>query len=376
VKLLAHGIKTIQRAVTAVLEHHVSKRAEKTGGPMRLAIAYDEAFLDHVSWGYHPERPERLLALTEAIKQAGYWDESRHVEAREATIEELARIHSEYYIHQTLRAIESSSGNLDPDTFFSEGSKAAALKAAGSAIDVALDVWEGRSDLGLALVRPPGHHAEKSRAAGFCIFNNIAVAAAALHSHGAKRIAVFDWDVHHGNGTQHQFQNRSDLLYISAHAWPHYPGSGTCDEIGDNEGRGFTVNIPFPHGATNGAYVALMDRLVAPVIREYAPDIILVSAGFDAHRNDMLGGMEVTEAGFAYMARIVRDLSREVCAGKVVLYLEGGYDLRGLADSMVEVLRVFDGAKVAKPEGTIGPRHEQILQKTIDSVSPFWRSLR
>lgn len=343
---------------------------------MKLAIAYDEAFLDHVSWGYHPERPERLVALVEAIKQAGYWNESALLSTREATLDELTRIHDEYYVHQTIQRLENASGNLDPDTFYSEGTKVASLKAAAAAIDVGLSVLDGKADIGLALVRPPGHHAEKALARGFCIFNNIAIAAAALHARGVERIAIFDWDVHHGNGTQHQFERRSDVLYISPHAWPHFPGSGLSDEIGDDAGKGFTINIPFPHGASDGAYVELMERLVAPVIREYKPEMILISAGFDAHRNDMLGGMEVTEAGFAYMASIIRELAKELCDGKVALFLEGGYDLKGLTGSMIEVLRVFDGLDARRPESSIGSRHEKVLDESLTAVRGHWASLR
>lgn len=342
---------------------------------MKLAIAYDETFLDHVEHG-HPERPERLLAIKDALSAAGYWDSARFVPPREARKEELRRVHDEDYIETTLKRLEQGHGHLDPDTYFSPGSRLAALQAAGGAVDVARMVWTRDADAGLALVRPPGHHAEATRAAGFCIFNNIGVAAASLIEEGAERVMIFDWDVHHGNGTQHQFENRKDVFYISVHAWPHYPGTGLSHEIGTGEGEGFTANVPFPHGASDASYAEIMDRLVAPLARAYRPNMLLVSAGFDAHRNDLLGGMAMTEAGYAYLAAVMRDLAAELCGGRLAMFLEGGYDLKGISASLVEVIRTIDGDKLERPSGEPNSRHTRVLDETIDHLSRFWPTLR
>lgn len=343
---------------------------------MKLAIAYDDAFLDHMAMGYHPERPERLVAVRRALQEAGFWSEESVIPAREATIEELSRVHRLEYVESVLARIDGQAGNLDPDTFFSPGSKLAALRAAGGAVDVVHSVQRGDADLGLALVRPPGHHAEAHRAAGFCLFNNIAVAAAALLAHGAERIFIFDWDAHHGNGTQHQFEDRRDLMYVSIHAWPHFPGSGLSNEIGRGDGAGYTVNVPFPHGASDADYALAVDRLVVPLARAYRPDAILVSAGFDAHRKDMLGGMEMTEQGFGYLARVVKGIADELCGGKVSLFLEGGYDLSGLTGSLIEVLRVFNGFSAGRPDGPVSQRHERVLLETINNLSELQPCLR
>lgn len=342
---------------------------------MKLAIAYDEAFLDHVEHG-HPERPERLIAIKEALAEAGYWDEDSFVLPRESSEDELRRVHNKDYVETTLKRLEQGHGHLDPDTYFSPGSRLAALRASGGAVDVARKVWTRDADVGLALVRPPGHHAEANRAAGFCIFNNISVAAASLLEEGAERVMIFDWDVHHGNGTQHQYENRKDVFYISVHAWPHYPGTGLSHEVGSGEGEGFTANVPYPHGASDVDYADVMDRLVAPLARAYRPDILLISAGFDAHRNDLLGGMAMTEKGYAYLAAVMRDLAAELCRGRLVLFLEGGYDLKGISSSMVEVIRTIEGAEAKRPDGEPNPRHSRIIDETIDHLRRFWPTLQ
>ncbi len=343
---------------------------------MKLAIAYDEVFLDHVDRGGHPERPERLAALRSGLEEGGFWEGANHIEPRLATVEELCRVHEKGYVESTLSRIEGKYGNLDPDTYFSPGSKEAALKAAGSSVDLAKMLLKGETDVGFAMVRPPGHHAEASRAAGFCIFNNIAVAAGALLDEGLERILVFDWDVHHGNGTQHEFESTSQVLYVSVHAWPHFPGTGLTDETGMGEGAGYTANVPYPHGSSDSDYVEVIDRLLRPLADAYEPQAMLVSAGFDAHRNDMLGGMSVTEAGFGYMARVVRDIARDHCDGKVLLCLEGGYDLTALHRSIAEVMGVLEGRDADRPGGSLGRRQKMVLDQTLENLHPYWHDLK
>jgi acetoin utilization deacetylase AcuC-like enzyme len=199
-------------------------------------------------------------------------------------------------------------------------------------------VYEGRSEFGFALNRPPGHHAAKDRAMGFCIFNNIAVAAHALLADGAKRILIFDWDVHHGNGTQDIFFNDPRVLFISVHQWPQYPGTGRLSEIGAGKGRGFTVNLPFPAGAADADYAAVMNRVVAPLAQEFQPEMVLVSAGFDAHVHDPLGGMRLSGDGFAHMAGCISTIAKQSGRGPCYV-LEGGYHLSASADAAAKVIR-------------------------------------
>lgn len=340
---------------------------------MSLAILYDDAFLDHMDAGYHPERPERLAAFRAALEEAGIWQEATIIPAREATREELVAVHTPAYVDSTLKRIEGRWGHLDPDTFFSPGSKLAALGAAGGGVDLARMVCSRQVDAGLALVRPPGHHAEASRAMGFCIFNNIAVAASALLADGVERILIFDPDVHHGNGTQHTFEGRRDVLYVSFHQWPHYPGSGLSDETGEGEGAGFTANVPFPGGATDADYAEALERVLAPIARAYEPQVVLVSIGFDAHLMDPLAGMDMTGVGYGYVAKVLRDLAAELCGGRLVLFLEGGYEVGPASEALVRMIEVIERGKDApRPAGTPGARHQRAITATLAALAPYW----
>ena len=232
--------------------------------------------------------------------------------------------------------------SLDPDTYVSRESLEVARLAAGGAIDLARAVASGRLHSGLAAVRPPGHHAEAGHAMGFCLFNNVAIAAQALRSEmGIERIAIVDWDVHHGNGTQHVFEGDRDVLFASLHQFPFYPGTGALDERGHDRGLGSTVNLPLPAGCGDAEYGLMFDTLLAPLLLAFKPEFILVSAGFDAHERDPLGGMRVTTRGFGLFARRLCAVADETCGGRIALALEGGYDLEALADSVAEVVRVL-----------------------------------
>ncbi len=308
------------------------------GEAMAVRLVYDELFLNHRDPVYsHPECPERLIAVQGALKRAGVRERTEEHPTRAATREEILRVHRGSYFDRVQRELSGSEGHLDPDTFFSEGSWEAALHAAGATADLAVDVLGGVGGLtgGLALVRPPGHHAEADRAMGFCIFNNVAVAAEAALAAGAARVAILDWDVHHGNGTQHSFERRKDVLYLSTHRYPFYPGTGSHREIGVGEGEGYTVNVPLPGGCGDEEMVAAFDQIVCPVIAQYDPDLVLLSAGFDAHRDDPLGGMSVSDRGFRVLARKVRQVAEQVCGGKVAAVLEGGYDVEALGRVVV-----------------------------------------
>jgi acetoin utilization deacetylase AcuC-like enzyme len=342
---------------------------------MAAGILYSPDFLDHVADGYHPERPERLEAILRGLAASGTWGAATRVAAREAAAAELERVHEPSYVARTLRALGASrSGNLDADTFYSAGSRTAALQAAGGGIDLVRTVHRREVDWGWAVVRPPGHHANQHRASGFCIFNNIAVATAALLAEGlARRVAIFDWDVHHGNGTQEQFWNEPNVLFCSVHQWPHYPGSGLVDEIGGPDARGRCVNFPFPGGSTDGDYLSVIDSVFAPIVREFAPDHICVSAGFDAHERDPLGGMRLTTEGYGAMAGRLQALARELCGGRLTLFLEGGYDLRALAETAEAVSGALDGtASPAAPRAAATRGGAAVVGAVARAIAPSW----
>ncbi|HEY1586642.1 MAG TPA: histone deacetylase, partial [Polyangia bacterium] len=260
------------------------------------------------------------------------------VAARLATRAELELAHAPQYLDALERTIaKGGSGWLDPDTFYSDGTWTAALLAAGATVDLALKVAAGELDNGAAFVRPPGHHATRDRAMGFCLINNVAVAAAKLHAMG-KRVAIFDWDVHHGNGTEAIFDEEPDVLYTSTHEWPQYPGTGLADYTGSGRGLGATVNVPLPRGTRPDAYLAAYRARIRPAIAAFAPDVILVSAGFDAHVDDPLGGLKLDEDTYETLTRDMLSL-----CPRVAVILEGGYDLDALASSSVRVVQTLLG---------------------------------
>lgn len=254
---------------------------------------------------------------------------------------------------------------LDPDTFTSPDSYDCALLAAGGALDAVDRVMKGELDNAFVAARPPGHHAETNRAMGFCLFDNIAVAAAhAVVAHGLERVMIIDWDVHHGNGTQEIFWNDRRVLFLSLHQFPFYPGTGSFEEIGGPEAPGMTVNIPMAAGFGDEEWHSAFRRVVVPVADQFAPELVLLSAGFDAHANDPLGGMRVTETGFGFMADEVLSIAKRHAGGKLVAILEGGYNIAALEASVETVLRRMAGEKVASQpplsEGRYGPVHAMV----------------
>lgn len=306
---------------------------------MRTGLCTDERFLAHRAPREHPERPERLVAIERALVAAGLPARCVPVAARAATRAELELAHAPGYLDALERTVAGGgSGWLDPDTFYSDGTWTAALYAAGATIDLATRVASGQLDNGAAFVRPPGHHATRDRAMGFCLLNNVAIAAAKLRTLG-KRVAIFDWDVHHGNGTEAIFDEDPDVLYCSTHEWPQYPGTGLADYIGSGRGAGFTVNVPLPRGTRPEAYLAAYRARIQPAIAAFAPDVILVSAGFDAHVDDPLGGLKLTDDTYE---TLTRDMLA-ICPRTAVV-LEGGYDLDALASSSVRVVETLLGS--------------------------------
>ena len=311
-----------------------SKNPEK-----RRALLLDDARFDqHAPLAYHPERPERLAAARAAARSAEADVAWERVPAREATADEIGRVHEGRYTER-LEKLRGEEAYLDPDTYVVPGSIAAARLAAGGLVDLVGAVLDGRADKGLALVRPPGHHARPGQAMGFCLINNVAVAAAYARARGVSRVAVVDWDVHHGNGTQEMFYRDASVLYASTHQYPFYPGTGAVNEIGEGAGRGFTVNVPLSAGGGDAMYRGAFERVLVPVLDEYEPELVLVSAGFDPAERDPLAQMDVSTEAFGWMARALAGVAERHAKGRAILVLEGGYDLPSLEAGLLASVR-------------------------------------
>jgi acetoin utilization deacetylase AcuC-like enzyme len=303
--------------------------------------------LEHDTGG-HPEQPARITAIERALAERDWLGWERR-QSPAAGTEVLGTVHPADYVASIERFCAAGGGMLDLDTVASEGSFEAAAHAAGGAAALVDALLGGEAGEGAALHRPPGHHAEPARAMGFCLFNNVAVAARrARAAHGVERVAILDWDVHHGNGTNDIFHADPGVLFVSIHQWPLYPGTGSASDAGSGPGEGLTVNLPVPGGSGDDVFCSLVDHVVAPIVREYDPGLLLVSAGFDAHREDPLAGCEVTEDGYAAMAASMRRLAGEL-AVPLGIVLEGGYALGALSRSTVATLAAV--SEVSPPAG-------------------------
>jgi acetoin utilization deacetylase AcuC-like enzyme len=311
--------------------------------PPQTGIVYSDRFLDHDTGPGHPERPERLRALVPHLQKASLWASARHLTFEPATEELLTRVHTPGHVRFVRESCLRGATLLDEgDTRVSKMSYDAAILAAGGVAAAVDAVMLGELRNVFCAVRPPGHHAERDRAMGFCLFNNAAIGARhAQTSHGAGRVAIIDWDVHHGNGTQHIFYDDPSVLYISTHQYPFYPGTGSRGERGIGPGEGATLNIPMPAGAGEREYLSAFRDEILPALARFRPELIIVSAGFDAHRNDPLANINLTEATFATLTSLVMDAARGACGGRIVSILEGGYNLTALALSVESHLRTL-----------------------------------
>ena len=328
-----------------------------------VEVIADPRYAAHEGPAGHPERPERLGAVTAAIERFGPALVPRA--PRPASPDELLAVHDRAHIEHVRRAAAAGAGQLDPDTYVSPQSYEVALLAAGACADLALRVARGDARAGFAAVRPPGHHAEGDHAMGFCLFNNAAIAARAVQREaGVERVLILDWDVHHGNGTQHTFETDPSVLYVSTHQYPFYPGTGAAGEIGTGRGEGATLNVPMPAGCGDGEYVGVFQRVIAPAARAFRPDYWIVSCGFDAHEDDPLAAMRVTRSGYAAMTAIVRSLAEELSGGRMLFVLEGGYSLRGLSEG-VEALLAGITAESPAPIDPISPPPGSALERLL-----------
>jgi acetoin utilization deacetylase AcuC-like enzyme len=310
---------------------------------MKAGLVYDPIYLEHDT-GDHVENSQRLVAVMSYLKETGIKEKLTCLPARPALLEELEMIHTTEYISYVKSKAEKGGGWLDPDTVMSPKSYVAALYAAGGFMVAVEAVMRREVDSAFALVRPPGHHAIHDRAKGFCIFNNMAIAAKfALSRFSLNRILIADFDVHHGNGTQDAFYADPKVLYFSTHQYPFYPGTGWMDETGTGEGEGTTVNFPMAAGWGDEEYLRAFNEVLVPVARRFQPQLVLVSAGFDPHWADHLAMMKVTITGFAQMAMILKGLAAELCQGRLVFTLEGGYNLQAVASSVKAVFDVLLG---------------------------------
>jgi acetoin utilization deacetylase AcuC-like enzyme len=327
-----------------------------------VLLVRDARFRDHAAETEHPECPQRLDAIDAALERLP--DGVVPLEPRAASDEELLRVHSSDYLGQLAR-LEGRRARLDPDTYSAPRSLATARLAAGALIELVTRIARGAARSGFAALRPPGHHAERERAMGFCLLNNVAIAARALQAERIERIAIIDWDVHHGNGTQHAFEAERDVLFASLHQFPFYPGTGALHERGSGPGLGATVNLPLPAGCGDAEYAAVFERVLLPRLRSFRPEFILVSAGFDAHAADPLASMRLSTRAYAWFCARLRELANDTCAGGIALALEGGYDLRALGESAAATLRALAAAEPEVPSlgGAPLPGWEQVVER-------------
>ncbi len=342
--------------------------------PMSLTLIHTERFAEHQTPPGHPERPERAEVMDVV---AGRW-QSRGVEVvppSAATREQLLRVHDGDY----LRRISETVGRavkLDPDTYTSPESHEIALLAAGAAVQAVNHAMSGPQRRALAFVRPPGHHAERDRAMGFCLFNNVAIAAAHARANGAGKVAIVDYDVHHGNGTQHIFEDDPHVLYVSTHQFPYYPGTGAAGEVGRGAGAGFTVNVPLEVSAVDEDYQTAFSTVILPVLSQFKPDLVILSAGFDAHERDPLAGMRLSTDAFAAMTAELRGVAERHCQGRMAVVTEGGYDLQALAASLDAVTETLNGSPQAARwprSGVASDRGRAAAEAATRALSPFWR---
>ncbi|MBX3001558.1 MAG: histone deacetylase [Caldilineaceae bacterium] len=341
---------------------------------MTTGYTYDPFNLNHTFYG-HPENHRRLERTWALLQSDGILDRLRQIESIPAPIGALAAVHDAGYLARLTQISAAGGGRLDADTYVTAKSNEAARLAAGALLNLTDAVLRGEVDNGFALGRPPGHHARPQRGMGFCLLGNVAIAARHAQSqHGIERVLIVDFDVHHGNGTQEIFYEDGSVLFFSIHQYPHYPGSGALDETGVDAGAGATVNIPFPADAGDDGYLAALRQILGPLARRHQPEVIFVSAGYDAHWMDPLAQHALSIAGYATMAEELMGLADELCGGRLICTLEGGYNLEVLPHVILTTLRVLsgDGRGISDPVGK-APGKERNVAAVIEAARRIHR---
>ncbi len=302
---------------------------------METALIYHPIYLQHNTGAHHPERPSRLQSILRKLKKTGLIDKVKLVEPQAASVEDIMLVHPEHYVMSIKETCIEGGGNLDPDTVVSKDSYNAALFAAGAVKKAADLLFNGETENAFCMVRPPGHHATPSQAMGFCIFNNVAIAARyAKDKYNINCILIIDWDVHHGNGTEEIFYEDPSVFYISLHQYPHYPGTGSRESQGQGKGKGFNLNIPMQAGCGDSEYIRAFREIIVSKLNDFKPELILISAGFDGHKDDPLSSINLTENGFREMTDILKKAAKAHCKNRIISVLEGGYNLFSLANSV------------------------------------------
>lgn len=349
-------------------------------GQSLVGVVRDMRYLNHQTPEGHLECGRRLEAVYDILDRPDMADHLVIIPPRIAEQEEILTVHAPEHLTQVAATASHDQTALTADTFASAGTCEAALLAAGGLFAAIDQVVAGDLANAFVLARPPGHHAERSRAMGFCIFNNAALGARyAQISLGLKRVMIVDWDVHHGNGTQHILEDDPSVLFFSIHQYPLFPGTGLFTDVGRGPGEGRTVNLPLSKGYGDAEYAALFNQILRPIALEFGPDLVIVSAGFDAHKNDPLGGMKMTPAGFGALTRILMDIALECCGGKMVLTLEGGYNLKALAASVKAVMAELAGIMFSDTQA-LGAKARRrkvnyALHRCRHVHGPFWKCL-
>lgn len=313
-------------------------------------FVYHPDYLKHDPGLRHPERPERLTAIVNRLKESSYWEKLMHLEPLPATVEQVEYVHNRDYIEALRDFCARGGGFIGLDTVVSRDSFQAALLAAGGVIKAIDAVMAGEVQNAFAAVRPPGHHAFPDRAKGFCLFNNVAIGARYLQKeHNLEKVLIVDWDIHHGDGTHYFFYDDPTVFYFSIHEYPFYPGTGRAYETGSGKAVGYTLNVPVPFGTGVQEYIDVFQKKLKPIALKFNPNFVLISAGFDAHRDDPLSGIQLTSGDYGQFTDIVREIADQTCEGKIVSVLEGGYDFAALSESVLEHLRHLNGAAFSAP---------------------------
>ncbi len=340
----------------------------------RLGYLLDDRYLLHDPGFEHPESPRRLTAIQQALEEAAIPNSWVRLQPRMAAPDELELVHAPEYIEYVEHAARTAPAYLDVDTAISTKSYHTALLAAGGLLECMDAICSGRLQRIFAFVRPPGHHADRKNARGFCLFNNIALAAAYVRMrYKLERLAIVDFDVHHGNGTQSCFYSNPDVLYISSHQFPFYPGSGDFSEVGTGNGKGYTLNFPMPEGTDDHDFTSIFCRLVPDVLDQFEPRLILVSAGFDGHYGDPLGGLSLTHSGYASAASSLIRAAERWCEGKICFVLEGGYNLQALKECSCAIMGEMGKQNHTQRSVFKGPLFYEVLKQTSHFTGGLWK---